>query len=48
MILSEDCDIKRIVEIAESNSFTLDEVKRKRKWGEWNYLYRIVKKVDPV
>ena len=48
IILSEDCDIKRILKIAENKSFTFDVIIRKRKWGEWNYLYRIVKKTDPV
>jgi len=48
LILSEDCDIRRILKIAENKSFTFDVIKRKRKWGEWNYLYRIVKKKDPV
>ena len=46
MILSEDCDIKKISDIAQSKSFTLYEIKRMRKWSEWNYLYRIEKKVD--
>ena len=42
MILSEDCDIKKISEIAENKLFKLDEIKIIRKWGEWNYLYKIV------
>lgn len=46
MILSEDCDIKKISDIAQSKSFTLYEIKRMRKWSEWNYLYRIEKKAD--
>ena len=48
MILSEDCELKRILEIAENNSFTFDELQRKRKWGEWNYLYRIVRKSNLI
>ena len=48
MILSEDCDTNKISEIAENNSFTFEVINRKRKWGEWNYLYRIVKMADPV
>lgn len=46
MILSEDCDIKKISEIAEKNFFKLDEITRIRKWSEWNYLFKIVPKAN--
>jgi hypothetical protein len=48
MILSEDCDIKTISDIAEKNSFRFNELKRKRKWGEWNFLYRIERKSNLI
>ena len=41
MILSEDCDIQRIRVIAKEKAFLLEEVKRRRKWNEWNYIFKI-------
>ncbi len=41
MILSEDCDIQRIRVIAEEKAFLLEEVERRRKWNEWNYIFKI-------
>jgi release factor glutamine methyltransferase len=42
MILSEDCDIKKIKLIALENNFTLEEIFRKKSWLEWNYIYKII------
>jgi release factor glutamine methyltransferase len=41
MILSEDCDKKNISGIASEFGFTLKEVFRRRKIGEWNYIFDI-------
>ena len=39
IILSEDCDIQRINEIAKENSINLNEIKRISKFGETNFIY---------
>lgn len=41
MILSDDCDLKQINEIAQSNHWEMKEVFRKKKLGEWNMIYRL-------
>ena len=41
MILSEDCDLDRIRSIAAVQGFTFEEIHRKKRFGEWNYIYRI-------
>lgn len=43
MILSEDCNLDRISSIASENGFTLQEVHRKKRFWEWNFIYRILK-----
>jgi release factor glutamine methyltransferase len=43
MILSEDCDSGHIREIAEAAGFEMEVIWRKRKWGEWNFIFRIQK-----
>jgi len=42
MILSEDCDLDSITKIALSEQLTMTMVLSKRKWWEWNYIYKIV------
>lgn len=39
IILSEDCDIERINEIAKQNHIDLEEVQRITKFGETNFIY---------
>jgi release factor glutamine methyltransferase len=41
MILSEDCDIERIKEIATSSGFNFQLVKQVKRVGEWNYIFNI-------
>lgn len=41
MILSEDCDIEKIQSIGLKNQVSFNEVQRKQKWGEWNYIYQL-------
>ena len=41
MILSDQCDIQKIKGIGESSGFNFNEVYRRQKWGEWNFIYQI-------
>jgi len=41
MILSEDCEVKKIRTIAASNQLRLTPVYENKKWGEVTYIYRI-------
>ncbi len=41
MILSEDCNLSKINEIAKSNAISLDLITTKRRMGEANYIYRL-------
>lgn len=41
MILSEDCEISKIQALAGENGFLLKEVERRKKWREWNYIFKI-------
>ncbi len=41
MVLSEDCDLDRIKDIAQEADFSLSEVFSRTSWGERNYLFRI-------
>ncbi|MEP7129275.1 MAG: methyltransferase, partial [Chitinophagales bacterium] len=43
MVLSEDCDLVRIENIANAHKFTMREVSRKRFWWEWNYIFEVIK-----
>jgi release factor glutamine methyltransferase len=43
MILSDDCNIQKIQEIGEMNGFGFSLVQQKRKLGEWNFIYRIIR-----
>jgi len=43
MILSEDCEIERIRNIAVRHGFKMTKVIEKKKWGEWNYIFRLDK-----
>jgi release factor glutamine methyltransferase len=44
MILSDDCNIQKIQEIGERNGFSFSLSQQKRKLGERNFIYRIVKR----
>lgn len=44
MILSEDCDINRITKIAGLSGFEFQLVRKVKPVGEWNYIFRILKK----
>ena len=41
MVLSEDCDINRIRQIASENNFSMELVLEKKGWWETNYIFRI-------
>lgn len=41
MILSEDCDLQKIMEIGHSNGFKFNQLLKKKKLGEWNFIYGI-------
>ena len=41
MVLSEECDIDRIKNIAEKNKCNMKEVSRKKFWWEWNYIFEV-------
>jgi release factor glutamine methyltransferase len=41
MILSEDCNIQKIMEIGRKNGFVFSLAYQKRIMGEWNFIYRI-------
>jgi release factor glutamine methyltransferase len=43
MILSDDCNIQKIKEIGERNSLGFSLQQKKRKLGEWNFIYRITR-----
>ena len=43
MILSGDCEIDAIKAIAAGSGYRLEEVQRKWKWWEWNFIFRIVR-----
>ena len=41
MVLSEDCDIRRIIDIAAKHHFIMKRTGEKKFWWEWNYLFEI-------
>lgn len=41
MILSEDCALDKIQYLAGLRDFRFELEKRTKRWGEWNYLFRI-------
>ena len=41
MILSEDCDLEHIQQLAESHQMVFELLEKKRKWGEENYLFQL-------
>jgi release factor glutamine methyltransferase len=41
MILSEDCELDRIQEIAKINGIKFKEVLKKKKGGEWSFIYEL-------
>lgn len=41
MILSEDCDISGITEIGDRYGFEFSILQRKRRLGEWHFIFRI-------
>lgn len=44
LILSEDCEIEYIKSIAAKNSLKFSLVLEKKKWGEINYIFQVIKK----
>ena len=42
MILSEDCDIARIRQVAQKKELELNQVFSRRKRWEWHYIYEII------
>lgn len=47
MVLSQDCDLERIRDVAVRNRFFMQEVSRKKIWWEWNYIFEISRTDDP-
>jgi len=41
MVLSQDCDIFSIGKIAAKNDWKLHEVRRKKFWWEWNFIFEV-------
>jgi release factor glutamine methyltransferase len=41
MVLSEDCDILKISQLAVQFGYVWKQVDQKKSWGEWNYLFEI-------
>lgn len=41
MILSIDCELEKIQSIGLKNQINMDEVLKIKKWGEWNYIYKL-------
>lgn len=41
MVLSEDCDILKISQLAAQFGYLWKQVAQKKSWGEWNYLFEI-------
>lgn len=41
MILSEDCEIERIKQIASKNKISFTTIFETKKWGEMNYLFQL-------
>lgn len=48
MILSDDCNIKSIQDIGYRNGFGFSLAHKKRKMGEWNFIYQISKSAQSV
>jgi release factor glutamine methyltransferase len=48
MILSEDCNIKRIMDIAGEHNFQMSEELKKKRMGEWFFIYRMHRKESQV
>jgi len=43
MVLSEDCALQRIADIGADAGWKMLEVARRKRWAEWNYIYKLVK-----
>jgi release factor glutamine methyltransferase len=41
MILSEDCEVKKIKSLANNSELILVQAHKKKTWGEWNYIFKI-------
>ncbi len=41
MVLSEDCKLAEIAAIAAANGWRMTTVDKRRRWGEWNYIYEV-------
>jgi len=48
MILSEDCEIETIKEIALQNKIAFKQVLETKKWGEKNYLFQLERSEVPI
>ena len=46
MILSQDCDLGKIESIANSSGIKWVIEEKRQKWGEWNYIIRLVPEVE--
>lgn len=44
MVLSEDCDLEKIKEIAAENNFEMVVEVKRRIWWEMNYIFRVVER----
>jgi len=43
MVLSEDCALETIREIAAGQGWAMVELERRRRWAEWNYIFGCVR-----
>lgn len=41
MVLSEDCALQRIAGIGADAGWKMEEVARRQRWAEWNYIYAL-------
>jgi release factor glutamine methyltransferase len=41
MVLSEDCALNRITNMATQHGFAMNQVRQEKTGGEWNYIYQI-------
>jgi hypothetical protein len=48
MILSIDCELEKIQSIGLKNQINMDEILKIKKWGEWNYIYKLEHQIQSI
>jgi release factor glutamine methyltransferase len=48
MILSEDCEMIKIKELAGKANLTLTQIYKEKNWAEWNYIFKIKNESNQV